>query len=223
MWKPIAALMVFSSGCGGLAGGGGDAWAGGQSQLAGLVAFDNGLAPVTLTLAQAYAGPTSTGGMSGSASALITDSGTTVMEAGTFDPSSRQLTLTGAGGSSISATADSSGMSGVAEHALGPGAFAVAPDSPTVLCGSFAGSLSGSFGLLYNGAGRAIAVYAIANAQSRGTLEGTISGGSLEFSSFITYNGHNLMIQGSAGGGSAHGTWSDTASTNGTWSASHCP
>jgi hypothetical protein len=141
---------------------------------------------------------------------------------GTFDPSSRQLTLSG-GGDTVNATADATSMNGFANSATGPGAFAVEPNAPTLLCGSFGGSLSGSLGLVVEPAGQATLLYAVPSAQSRGTLETTVSGGMIAIAAAITVNGRNLMIDGSVGATSAQGTWSDNANTSGTWSASACP
>jgi hypothetical protein len=140
---------------------------------------------------------------------------------GSFDASAAQLTLTASDGSSVSARADSTGMVGTAESASGPGAFVVSPDASTVYCGTFAGSLSGSVGIVVGPTGRAFAVYALASAQTRGSLEGTATGGRLDFSSPIVFNGHDLTITGTVGSG-AGGSWSDTSSTSGTWSASRC-
>jgi hypothetical protein len=215
---PAFLLIAACASCGGV-GAVGDPWAGGATQLAGIVGFDSGLEMAGVTLSAAYAGPTSTVGSSGNASGKLG----AVALTGSFDPSSRQLTLSDGGQNSVTASADSSGMVGVGESATGPGAFAVEPQAPTRLCGSFSGSLAGALGLVYGSTGRAIAVYVISGAQSRGTLEGTISGGALSFESAISFNGHDLTIEGSAGGASAHGTWRDTDTTSGTWSATACP
>jgi hypothetical protein len=215
-------LAIVCAGCGGIGrGGSGDPWAGGVTRLAGLAAFDSGLVQVTVMLASPYAGPTSTGGVAGSASAQLVTAGASTSLSGTFDPASRQLTLSG-GGYSINATADATSMSGFANSATGPGAFAVEPNMPSVLCGSFQGSLSGSLGLVVEPGGQATLLYAVASAQSRSTVETTVSGGRIATAAAITFNGHNLMIDGTVGATSGQGTWSDTATTTGTWSAGAC-
>jgi hypothetical protein len=218
---PVAVLFVVGCAqCGGVGvgSGGGDPWAGGVTQLQGLAAFDSGLEKASVRLTSPYAGPSSTGGTTASASGQFTGAAMT----GTFDPAGSQLSLTASAGYSVEARADSSGMVGTAESPTGPGAFAVAPEMSTVLCGSFSGSLSGSIGIVVGPTGRAFALYAISSAQNRGSLEGTATGGHLDFSSPISINGHDLTITGSVSSTEAHGTWSDTASTSGSWSAKIC-
>jgi hypothetical protein len=208
-------------------------WPSGPATVLGIAAFDSGLARVSIDVPAGYTGtgvattqgiadagppgmargtlvPVASGGAGAGASMALT---------GTFDATTGSLSVNG-GSYSITGNATSTGVTGFANGPTGPGAYAGMPGG-TILCGAFQGSFVGVVGFVFESDGHATAIYAAQG--SRGTSQGTMTGGKVSFSEPITFNGHNLTIEGSYGGSSAQGTWSDTTTTKGTWSAGTCP